>query len=75
MKHCLSLMKYKSYGVRLEVRFTANDWDVLYDHTMNLAKYVIDIVHINVERYFLRNRLQAHINWDKSDALSFFVKN
>ncbi|KAG1040012.1 hypothetical protein G6F43_012380 [Rhizopus delemar] len=75
MKHCLSLMKYKSYGVRLEVRFTANNWDVLYGHTMNLAKYVIDIIHINIERYFLRNRLQAHINWYKSDALSFFVKN
>ncbi|EIE92022.1 hypothetical protein RO3G_16733 [Rhizopus delemar RA 99-880] len=31
MKHCLSLMKYKSYGVRLEVRFTANHWDALYN--------------------------------------------
>lgn len=48
MKHCLSLMKYKSYGVRLEVRFTANHWDALYNHTMDLAKYVIDIVHINI---------------------------
>lgn len=48
MKHCLSLMKYKSYGVRFEVRFTANRWDVLYNRAMNLAKYVIDIVHISI---------------------------
>ena len=48
MKHCLSLMKSKSYGVRLEVRFTANNWDTLYFRTMELAKYVFDIVYVNV---------------------------
>lgn len=48
MKYCLSLMKSSSYGVRFEVRFTANRWDVLYNRAMNLAKYVIGIVHINI---------------------------
>ncbi|KAG1366203.1 hypothetical protein G6F61_013234 [Rhizopus arrhizus] len=48
MKHCLSLMKYRTYGVRLEVRFTASHWHVLYDRTMDLAKYVIDIVQLNI---------------------------
>ncbi|KAG1036410.1 hypothetical protein G6F43_013056 [Rhizopus delemar] len=38
MKHCLSLMKYKSYGVRFEVRFAANRWDVQYDCAMDVAK-------------------------------------
>ncbi|KAG1053745.1 hypothetical protein G6F43_004202 [Rhizopus delemar] len=59
MKYCLSLMKSSSYGVRFEVRFTANHRDVLYDHTMNLAK----------------NHLHIHINWYNSDALSSFVEN
>ncbi|KAG0806593.1 hypothetical protein G6F16_010760 [Rhizopus arrhizus] len=58
MKHCLSLMKYRTYGVRLEVRFTASHWHVLYDRTMDLAK----------------NQLQVHINWYNSEALSSFVE-
>ncbi|KAG1138870.1 hypothetical protein G6F37_007299 [Rhizopus arrhizus] len=58
MKHCLSLMKYRAYGVRLEVRFTASHWDVLYDRTMDLAKY----------------HLQVHINWYKSESLWCFVE-
>ncbi|KAG1091441.1 hypothetical protein G6F42_019430 [Rhizopus arrhizus] len=58
MKHCLSLMKSKSYGVRLEVRFTANNWDTLYFRTMELAK----------------NPLQTHINWYKSESLWCFVE-
>ncbi|KAG1460290.1 hypothetical protein G6F46_004833 [Rhizopus delemar] len=58
MKYCLSLMKSSSYGVRFEVRFTADHWDVLYDHTMDLAK----------------NHLHIHINWYKSGALTAFVE-
>ncbi|KAG1444586.1 hypothetical protein G6F55_012267 [Rhizopus delemar] len=59
MKHCLSLMKSSSYGVRLEVRFTANNWDNLYCRTLELAK----------------NQLQLHINWYKSHAIWSFVDN
>ena len=48
MKHCLALMAFQSYGVRLEVRFKASSWDTLYNRTMELAKYVFDIVYVNV---------------------------
>ncbi|KAG1304966.1 hypothetical protein G6F64_008756 [Rhizopus arrhizus] len=57
IKHCLSLMKSKSYGVRLEVRFTANNWDTLYCRTMKLAK----------------DQLPVHINWYKSHVIWSFA--
>lgn len=68
-------MKSKAYGVRLEVRFTADNWDTLYCRTMELAKYVFVIAYANILTSFFRDELKVHINWYKSHAIWSFVEN